>query len=106
MPRTGKFVICKVQQKIIRAIKNKHLQLSQEVFIEEKMNEKAKQSQKDLKHDLKRSPRRSYLLRLWSVDEPGGLSWQASLEIPETHKRIGFASLEELFAYLMDLTTT
>ncbi len=65
------------------------------------MNEKAQQSQKDLKS----SCRRSYLLRLWRVDEPRGFNWQASLEIPETGERIGFASLEELFAYLMDLTT-
>jgi hypothetical protein len=40
------------------------------------------------------------------MDEPGGSKWQASLEIPETGERLGFASLEELFAYLMDLTTT
>ncbi len=66
------------------------------------MNEKAKQ----FKKDLKCSRRRSYLLRLWRADEPGGFNWQASLEIPETGERIGFASLEELFAYLMDLTTT
>jgi hypothetical protein len=70
------------------------------------MSEKAKQSQKDLKHDLKRSCRRSFLLRLWRTDEPGSFNWQASLEIPETGQRIGFASLEELFGYLMDLTTT
>ena len=66
------------------------------------MNEKAKQPQKDLKY----SRRRSYLLRLWRTDEPGGSKWQASLEIPQTGERIGFASLEELFAYLIELTTT
>ncbi len=65
------------------------------------MNEKAQQSQQDLKS----SCRRSYLLRLWRNDCPAVTNWQASLEIPETGERIGFASLEELFAYLMDLTT-
>jgi len=66
------------------------------------MNDKAKQSRKDLKC----SPRHSYLLRLWRTNGPGGFNWQASLGIPEAGERIGFASLEELFAYLMDLTTT
>jgi len=60
------------------------------------------QSKKDLK-----CPRRfSYLLRLWRTDELRGFHWQASLETPETGERIGFASLEELFAYLLDRTTT
>jgi hypothetical protein len=66
------------------------------------MNEKAQQSQKDIKS----SRRRSYLLRVWRNDCPAVTNWQASLEIPETCERIGFASLEELFAYLMDLTAT
>lgn len=52
---------------------------------------------------LKPPRRLSYLLRLWRTDEPGNSSWQASLENPETGKRIGFANLEQLFAYLMDL---
>ena len=65
------------------------------------MNEKKKQSKKDLE-----CPHRcSYLLRLWRTDELGGFHWQASLETPETGERIGFAGLEELFAYLMDLIT-
>jgi hypothetical protein len=50
--------------------------------------------------DLKSTDRFSYLLRLWCSDG----QWRASLEIPETGKRIGFANLEQLFAYLMDLT--
>ena len=45
----------------------------------------------------------SFLLRLWRSNENEGSDWQASLEIPGTGKRIGFASLEQLFAYLMDL---
>jgi hypothetical protein len=49
--------------------------------------------------DLKSTERFSYLLRLWRTNE----QWRASLENPETDKRIGFANLEQLFAYLMDL---
>jgi hypothetical protein len=66
------------------------------------MNDKAKQT----KNDLKCVCRRSYMLRLWRTDGPGGFNWQASLDIPETGERTGFANLEELFAYLMDVTTT
>ena len=46
----------------------------------------------------------SYILRLWRADQPNAADWRASLEIPGTGKRIGFASLEQLFAYLMDLS--
>ena len=45
----------------------------------------------------------SYILRLWRVDLSKPAVWRASLENPETGQRIGFASLEQLFAYLMDL---
>ncbi|MBI5878292.1 MAG: hypothetical protein HZB53_11635 [Chloroflexi bacterium] len=45
---------------------------------------------------------RSYLLRLWRA-ETLGQGWRASLEDPRTGERIGFASLEQLFAYLMEL---
>jgi hypothetical protein len=44
---------------------------------------------------------RSYLLRLW-CEETVDPCWQASLEDPHTGKRIGFASLEQLFTFLMD----
>ena len=60
------------------------------------MNEKAEHSMKNLKFPQ----RHSYLLRLW---RSGDFDWQASLERPETGERIGFASLEALFTYLMDL---
>jgi len=46
----------------------------------------------------------SFLLRLWRACSIGSLNWQASLEIPGTTRRVGFSSLEQLFAYLMDLT--
>lgn len=46
----------------------------------------------------------SYLLRLWRTGGLRDFEWRASLEIPETGERIGFANLEQLFVYLMDLT--
>ncbi len=48
---------------------------------------------------------RSYMLRLWPVKQPQGESWHASLQDPHTGERMGFASLEELFAFLMDQVT-
>jgi len=54
--------------------------------------------------DLKKTHHRSYLLRLWRTEGLGDFEWRASLEIPETGQRIGFANFEQLFVYLMDLT--
>ncbi len=48
----------------------------------------------------------SYILRLWRVEHTEAAAWMASLEIPETGKRIGFASLEQLFAYLIEMIET
>jgi hypothetical protein len=47
---------------------------------------------------------RSYILRLWRVDEPLTAHWHASLEDPLTKERFGFSSLEQLFAFLMELS--
>ena len=44
---------------------------------------------------------RSYLLRLWRA-ETLDTCWRASLEDPRTGERVGFACLEQLFAYLME----
>jgi len=44
---------------------------------------------------------RSYLLRLWCADTVDPC-WRASLEDPQTGERVGFASLEQLFAFLME----
>jgi len=49
--------------------------------------------------DLKSSDHFSCLLRLWRNNG----QWRASLEIPKTRERVGFANLEQLFAYLMNL---
>ena len=48
----------------------------------------------------------SFMLRLWQEVQSDTLNWRASVEIPETGKRIGFASLEQLFAFLIDFTET
>ena len=48
----------------------------------------------------------AYLLRLWPT-RPHGTEpavWRASLENPHTGQRLGFASLEQLFAYLIEQT--
>ena len=47
---------------------------------------------------------RSYILRLWCADEPQTVKWHASLEDPSTKERFGFSSLEQLFAFLMELS--
>ncbi len=51
----------------------------------------------------------SYLLRLWQVnvgDLPDGDQqlWRASLEKPQDGDRLGFASLNQLFAFLVKET--
>jgi hypothetical protein len=46
----------------------------------------------------------SLILRLWCVEGSSTKYWRAAVEITETGERIGFASLEQLFAYLIDLT--
>ena len=55
-------------------------------------------------NDLKNTHHLSYLLRLWRTEGLQACEWRASLEIPETGERIGFANLEQLFVYLMDLS--
>ena len=42
----------------------------------------------------------SYLLRMWRANGEGKTVWRASLENPHTGERIGFASLDKLFAFL------
>ena len=56
--------------------------------------------------NTKRQQYLSYLLRLWRENDSVGAHgietalWRASLESPQAGERQGFASLEELFAYL------
>ena len=47
---------------------------------------------------------RSYILRLWCVGEPQAAQWHASLEDPSTRERLGFSSLEQLFAFVMEFS--
>lgn len=42
----------------------------------------------------------SYLLRLWQTSDGEELLWRASLEMPGTGERHGFASLKALFEFL------
>ncbi len=42
----------------------------------------------------------AYLLRLWQVRGEDGMAWRASLESARTGERVGFASLQDLFAFL------
>jgi hypothetical protein len=42
----------------------------------------------------------SYLLRLWQEGSGERPLWRASLESPQGGERLGFASLEDLYAYL------
>ncbi len=44
----------------------------------------------------------AYLLRLWCTEQADSTCWRASLEDSHTGERIGFASLEQLFAFLME----
>lgn len=46
----------------------------------------------------------AYLLRLWQVGEGENAWWRASLETPQTAERRGFASLDDLFEYLLART--
>ena len=44
---------------------------------------------------------RAYLLRVWRAESLDP-DWRASLEEPRTGHRIGFTSLEQLFAFLLE----
>jgi hypothetical protein len=46
----------------------------------------------------------AYMLRLWQVEGEDGAVWRASLEDAHTGERRGFASLEELVAWLREET--
>lgn len=46
----------------------------------------------------------AYLLRVWQTDGGDETEWRASLQRPGEEVRCGFASLEELFAFLRSQT--
>ena len=48
----------------------------------------------------------SYLLRLWMVEEDGEDVWRASLEVTHSRERYGFATLDNLLAFLKEQTQT
>lgn len=47
---------------------------------------------------------RAYLVRLWQARSGGRVVWRASAEDAHTGERQAFAELEELFAFLEDVT--
>ena len=53
-------------------------------------------------HPLSPADYHAGLLRLWRAGATG--AWRASLQDAERGERIGFAALEQLFAYLRRLT--
>lgn len=57
-------------------------------------------------HDYRHSLYQSYLLRLWRSERCELECWRASLQDSRTGERIGFANLEELFAFLMQQVET
>jgi hypothetical protein len=53
----------------------------------------------------KEAPRyMAYMLRLWRANTGAQPVWRASLESPHTGERLGFASLEALFVFLVEKT--
>ena len=48
----------------------------------------------------------AYMLRLWQVGSGKELTWRASLESPQTGERRGFATLEALFNFLGEQTSS
>ena len=48
----------------------------------------------------KRTAYLSYLLRMWRTSDGSKHIWRASLEMPGSGKRQGFASLQDLFGFL------
>jgi hypothetical protein len=52
------------------------------------------------KNTVKKQKYLSFLVRLWPVAHEGDTFWRASLETTQTGDRVGFSSLEALFAYI------
>jgi len=48
---------------------------------------------------------RSFLLRLWQVEQDGCFTWRCSLEETRTGQRRNFASLQALLDYLLSETS-
>lgn len=63
-----------------------------------------KNEKSQFNQEMQRAYSRSYILRLWREDQSHNTGFRASLEDPHTGERFGFASLEQLFAYLMDMS--
>ena len=46
---------------------------------------------------------RSFLLRLWMIDEDGLRSWRITIDEPATSMHRGFTNLSDLIAYLIEV---
>lgn len=53
---------------------------------------------------VKEATYRSFLLRLWQVEQNGALTWRCSLEETSKGGRHNFASLAEMTAFLSAVT--
>ena len=47
----------------------------------------------------------AYLLRMWRVEEGGGIRWRASLERPSDGERFVFGSLAAAYDFLRERTS-
>lgn len=54
-----------------------------------------------MRQPIKKGRYYSYLLRLWETTDGNLPVWRAMLELPATGEKRSFASLDELFVYLM-----
>ena len=54
--------------------------------------------------DKQQTTSRSYLVRLWATGAAHQQVWRASLEDVQSGQRRGFATLEQLFVFLMEQT--
>jgi hypothetical protein len=52
----------------------------------------------------RKRPYLAYLLRLWQVQDKGGIGWRASVENAHTGEKVGFAHLDQLVAFLRERT--
>jgi hypothetical protein len=46
---------------------------------------------------------RSFLLRLWMVDEDGEHAWRITIDEPVTSMHRGFTNISDLIAYLIEV---
>lgn len=55
----------------------------------------------DQKESNERKGYRSFMLRIWQIEEDGKRAWRFSLERSMSGERVGFANLGELLTFLI-----